>query len=97
MVEQVRKLLEKSLRSATDLEELRKSILSKRDPNRTCISVCAGTGCRAAGAEVVLDAFIEEIERRELQIKMELKETSSKRFSTILSSSKTDTPLDVAK
>lgn len=80
MVEQARKLLEKRLGSAAELESLRQSILSKRDPNRTCISVCGGTGCRASGAEAVVDALIDEIERRELQINVELKETGCHGF-----------------
>ncbi len=80
MVEQVRKLLEKRLGSAAELENLRRSILQRRDPSRTCISVCAGTGCRASGAETVVDAFIDEIERRELQISVELKETGCHGF-----------------
>jgi len=80
MVEQVRKLLEKRLSNVTDLEALRQSILQRRDPNKLCISVCAGTGCRASGAEAVVDAFIDEIERRELQINVELKETGCPGF-----------------
>ncbi len=80
MVEQVRKLLEKRLGSAAELDNLRQSILSKKDPNRTCISVCGGTGCRASGAEAVVDAFIDEIEKQELQISVELKETGCHGF-----------------
>ncbi len=80
MVEQVRKLLEKRLESAEGLESLRQSILAKRDPQRTCISVCGGTACRAAGAEGVVDAFLDEIERRELQVKVSLKETGCHGF-----------------
>jgi NADH-quinone oxidoreductase subunit F len=80
MVEPVRKLLEKRLGSAAELEKLRQSILNKKDPNRTCISVCGGTGCRASGAEAVVDTFIDEIERRELQISVELKETGCHGF-----------------
>jgi NADH:ubiquinone oxidoreductase subunit F (NADH-binding)/(2Fe-2S) ferredoxin/NAD-dependent dihydropyrimidine dehydrogenase PreA subunit len=80
MVEQVRKLLEKRLGSAAELEKLRQSLVSKKDPKRTCISVCGGTGCRASGAEAVVDAFIDEIERRELQVSVELKETGCHGF-----------------
>jgi NADH-quinone oxidoreductase subunit F len=80
MVEQVRKLLEKRVGSAAELEKLRQSILSKKDLSRTCISVCGGTGCRASGAEAVVDAFSDEIERRELQINVELKETGCHGF-----------------
>ena len=80
MVEQVRKPLEKRLGTVAELENLRESILGKRDPSRTCISVCAGTGCRASGADAVVDALIDEIERRELQISVELKETGCHGF-----------------
>ncbi len=80
MVEQVRKLLEKKLRNVADLEELRKSILQKKDPNKPCITVCAGTACRAAGAEAVVDAFLDEIERREIQLNVEFKETGCHGF-----------------
>jgi len=80
MVEQVRKLLEKRVESPAELENLRQSILGKRDTSRTCISVCGGTACRAAGAEAVVDAFIDEIERRELQVQVELKETGCPGF-----------------
>ncbi|MCK4369016.1 MAG: NAD(P)H-dependent oxidoreductase subunit E, partial [Dehalococcoidales bacterium] len=80
MVEQVRKLLKEGLGSAAELENRRQSILNKKDPKRTCISVCGGTGCRASGAEAVVDAFLDEIERRELQIQVELKETGCHGF-----------------
>jgi NADH-quinone oxidoreductase subunit F len=80
MVEQVRKLLEKRLGSVAELEKLRKSILRQRDTSRTCISVCGGTGCRASGAEAVVDAFVDEVERRELQVTVELKETGCHGF-----------------
>jgi NADH-quinone oxidoreductase subunit F len=80
MVEQVRKLLEKRVESVDELEKLRQSILGKRDTSRTCISVCGGTACRASGAEMVVDAFVDEIERRELQVQVELKETGCHGF-----------------
>jgi NADH:ubiquinone oxidoreductase subunit F (NADH-binding)/(2Fe-2S) ferredoxin/NAD-dependent dihydropyrimidine dehydrogenase PreA subunit len=78
MSELSQKLLQ--IRSPADLENLRLSILHKREPSRICISVCAGTGCRASGAEAVVDALIDEIERRELQINVELKETGCHGF-----------------
>ena len=80
MVEEVRKLLDKRLRSIKDLEKLRQSILDSKDTGRMTISVCGGTGCRAAGAEAVVDAFAEEIERRELQVKVNFKETGCHGF-----------------
>ncbi|MBA7565181.1 hypothetical protein ES708_06856 [subsurface metagenome] len=80
MVEQVRKLLEKKVASPEGLENLRQSIVAKRDPQRTCITVCGGTACRASGAEAVVDTFLDEIERRELQVKVSLKETGCHGF-----------------
>ena len=80
MVEQVRKLLEKRVESAAELESLRQSILGKRDTSRICISVCGGTACRASGAEAVVEAFLDEIERRELQVQVEMKETGCHGF-----------------
>jgi len=73
-------LLQKRVSSPSELENLRQSILQKRDFNKPCITVCAGTGCRASGAEAVVDAFKDEIERRELQINVELKETGCHGF-----------------
>jgi NADH-quinone oxidoreductase subunit F len=80
MMEPVQELLKKKVRSVSELENLRQSILRKRDPSRTCISVCAGTGCRASGAEAVVDAFTDEIERQEIQLSVELKETGCHGF-----------------
>ena len=80
MVEQVRKLFDKKLKSFEELEQLRKSILDSKDSRRITISVCGGTGCRASGAESVVEAFAEEIERLELQAKIEFKETGCHGF-----------------
>jgi NADH-quinone oxidoreductase subunit F len=80
MVEQVRKLLDRKLKSALELEQLRHSILNEKDNSRITVSVCGGTGCRASGAQDVVDAFYEEIEKQELQIKTEFKETGCHGF-----------------
>jgi NADH:ubiquinone oxidoreductase subunit F (NADH-binding)/(2Fe-2S) ferredoxin/Pyruvate/2-oxoacid:ferredoxin oxidoreductase delta subunit len=55
------------LKSPEELEKFRKKILSKRDPNTPCISICAGAGCIASGAGEVIAAFKAEIERQGLQ------------------------------
>jgi len=68
------------IRTPEDLENVRAKIIKGRSLNIPRISVCAGTGCRAAGSEAVRDAFIDEIERRELQINVELKETGCHGF-----------------
>jgi NADH:ubiquinone oxidoreductase subunit F (NADH-binding)/(2Fe-2S) ferredoxin/NAD-dependent dihydropyrimidine dehydrogenase PreA subunit len=61
-----------SIRSHADLEARRKEIVSKRDPDRMCITVCTGTGCRAMGALKVVDAFKSEIQKRGLETKVEV-------------------------
>ena len=80
MVEKEKKLLEKRLNSAADLEKLRQSLLAEKDNRRVTIAVCGGTGCRASGSEAVVDAFAEEIEKRELQVAVEFKETGCHGF-----------------
>jgi NADH-quinone oxidoreductase subunit F len=73
-------IVQKRLSSPSELESLRQSIVQKRDPSQLCITVCAGTGCRASGAEAVIEAFKEEIERQEIQLNVELKETGCHGF-----------------
>ena len=45
------------LNSPEELENFRHELLSKRDPKTPCISICAGAGCIASGADKVIDAF----------------------------------------
>jgi NADH-quinone oxidoreductase subunit F len=80
MVEQVRKMLDRKLKSGLELDNLRQAITGDKDSSRITISVCGGTGCRASGAETVVDAFEEEIEKKELQVKVEFKETGCHGF-----------------
>ena len=72
--------LSKRLSSAADLEDLRASIVASKASQKFCIVVCGGTGCRAAGAEEVLVAFREEVEKQNLAIKVEVKETGCPGF-----------------
>ena len=50
MVDQVQQFLDKRLKSSDELAKLRQDILNSKDTSRATISVCGGTGCRAAGA-----------------------------------------------
>ena len=54
------------LESEKDLIALREEILGDRDPNKLCVTICGGTGCRAWGGEEVRLAFIEEIRKQGL-------------------------------
>ncbi len=50
------------LSSPEKLECARQEIVSRIDPNKPCISVCAGAGCLASGAAEVIAAFKTELE-----------------------------------
>jgi len=66
--------------SPSELEELRRAILAKRDPNRPCITVCSGTGCRAYGSEKVHASFQEEIKKQGLEGQVDLRRTGCHGF-----------------
>ena len=68
------------INSPTELEELRQEILSKRDQNKPCITICAGTGCLALGSDRVISAFEEEIEKQALKTKVDVRETGCPGF-----------------
>ncbi len=54
------------IESAAAFEEYRQSIVSSRDPDAPSISICVGAGCMASGADKVLEAFQEEIQKQGL-------------------------------
>lgn len=70
----------KKLRTAVELGQLRARILSQRDPEKTCIAICCGTGCRAYGADDVARALKNEIVRRRLGKQVQLKVTGCHGF-----------------
>ncbi|WP_457552004.1 NADH-ubiquinone oxidoreductase-F iron-sulfur binding region domain-containing protein [Desulfobacula sp.] len=68
------------LNSPEALESFRQEILSKRDPKKPCISICAGAGCVASGADEVIEAFKAEIEKQGLAAKVDTKGTGCPGF-----------------
>ncbi|MFC2018030.1 NADH-ubiquinone oxidoreductase-F iron-sulfur binding region domain-containing protein [Chloroflexota bacterium] len=68
------------IESPADLEKLRQEILSKRDPGKPCIAICAGTGCLALGCDRVIDAFKNEVARQGLEGKVAIRETGCPGF-----------------
>jgi NADH-quinone oxidoreductase subunit F len=68
------------IKSPLELEKLRKSIQSKKKKEKSFISICAGTGCRASGTESVINAFKEEIKFLGLQNKVGVKITGCHGF-----------------
>jgi len=61
------------LKSFSELEALRKSIIGKRDPEKTVITICNGTGCQALGSKDVTAAFHEGIEQQKLAGKVDIR------------------------
>jgi len=68
------------LNSAQELENFRKSIVSRRNVNKPCIAICAGTGCLAYGCLDLVAAFRNEVEKRGLQDKVDVRATGCPGF-----------------
>ena len=68
------------LKTPEALESFRQEILSKRNPDKPCISICAGAGCVASGADEVIEAFKAEIENQGLAAKVDTKGTGCPGF-----------------
>lgn len=63
------------INSPAELEEVRKQVVSTRDPNKTCITLCSGSACNASGSIDVASAFIDELQKNGLTETVELKRT----------------------
>ena len=68
------------LETPADLEKLREEIIAGRNAKEKWVAVCAGTGCRAYGAETLADAFEEEIEKRGLSDRIGVRRTGCHGF-----------------
>ncbi len=52
------------IKTTTELEAFRKEILSQRDPDKPCITLCSGSACNATGSGKVAEALEREIEKQ---------------------------------
>ena len=68
------------LKSASDLEKARQKILSKRDLNKPCITICSGTGCHALGSDRVYEALLSELSKNGLHKKLDVRRTGCHGF-----------------
>ena len=68
------------LRSPADLEKKREQILSQRDPNKPCVTICSGTGCHVLGSDKVADAFVSEISKNGLRAAVDVRRTGCHGF-----------------
>jgi NADH:ubiquinone oxidoreductase subunit F (NADH-binding)/(2Fe-2S) ferredoxin/Pyruvate/2-oxoacid:ferredoxin oxidoreductase delta subunit len=63
-----------------ELEEVRKEIQDSKDPEKPCIAITSGTSARAYGSEKVVDAFRNELKRRKLDKKIDMRVTGGQGF-----------------
>jgi len=68
------------INSLAELEEFRKGILSKRDPNKPCITLCSGSACHASGSEEVAAIIEEELEKQGLSSSVDFRKTGCHGF-----------------
>jgi len=68
------------IRTSADLEGLRRTILSERDPAAQVVHVCCTTGCRAGGALKVVDGLKKQLDQAGLQTKVHIKKTGCRGF-----------------
>ena len=68
------------LASTLELEDLKRTLLSKRNPDEPCITICSGTGCHAYGCEKVADAFKERIKKKKLGREVKVRTTGCHGF-----------------
>ncbi|MCP4896397.1 MAG: NADH-quinone oxidoreductase subunit NuoF [bacterium] len=68
------------IHSSAELDEIRQRVVSERDPDMRCITVCAGTGCLASGARDVIAAFNHEIEVQGLKVELDFRGTGCHGF-----------------
>jgi NADH:ubiquinone oxidoreductase subunit F (NADH-binding)/(2Fe-2S) ferredoxin len=66
--------------NATRLEELKAEILDSRKDQKTCITVCGGTGCHAYGCLQIADAFRDEVKKQKLKATVEVRTTGCHGF-----------------
>jgi NADP-reducing hydrogenase subunit HndC len=68
------------INSPAELEDFRKGILSKRDPNKPCITLCSGSACNASGSGEVAASIEEEIKKQGLSAEVDIRKTGCHGF-----------------
>ena len=68
------------INSPAELEAYRKTILSKRDPNKPCITLCSGSACNASGSAEVAASIEQEIEKQGLSATVDVRRTGCHGF-----------------
>ena len=68
------------LHSVNELEELRTACRSARDPKKPCLTVCAGSGCSASGANEVVTALKNALEKSGMADQIDVRSTGCHGF-----------------
>ncbi|UCE64391.1 MAG: 4Fe-4S binding protein, partial [Nitrospirota bacterium] len=63
-----------------ELEKFRKSILSKRDPKKPCITLCSGSACHATGSGEVAASIEAEIKKQGVSADVDFRKTGCHGF-----------------
>ena len=66
--------------SSAELEQFRQGIVSKRDPNKPCITLCTGSACLASGSGEVVASLEREREAQGLRDEVEIRGTGCHGF-----------------
>ncbi|MBL7082493.1 MAG: NADH-quinone oxidoreductase subunit NuoF [Candidatus Aminicenantes bacterium] len=64
----------------SELDKIRAEVSESQMKQKTCITICGGTGCHAYGCLKVAEAFKEEIKRQNLQNKVDVRTTGCHGF-----------------
>ncbi len=68
------------LTTPAQLEDFRKGLLSKRDPNKPCITLCSGSACHASGSGEVAARLEEELKTQGLSDQVDIRRTGCHGF-----------------
>jgi NADP-reducing hydrogenase subunit HndC len=68
------------LNSPAELEELREKIVSVRDPQKPCLTLCSGSACHASGSRAVAARIEEEIRQQGLSGAVDFRKTGCHGF-----------------
>jgi len=63
----------KKIKSPQELKRLQDQIQNSRDPEKPCITICAGTGCLAYGTQKLIDSIKAEIKKQKLDKKVDIR------------------------
>jgi len=70
----------KKIKSFDELKSVQEKAKEGRDPNKPCITICAGTGCLAYGTQKLIDGFKAELAKNKLTGKVDFRTTGCHGF-----------------